>query len=118
VKIFRKPKSKFYWYDFTIRGRRYRWSTQETKAECGEGGDLRLAEVIDGTASKSKVFQKSGAAFYERDYSVSRSFCDTLPGPLDLGFGSFHNGLPKNCPLGEGYFFGRLEACKRRLGFE
>ena len=24
VKLFKKPKSKFYWYDFTVRGRRYR----------------------------------------------------------------------------------------------
>jgi hypothetical protein len=31
VKLFRKPKSKFYWYDFTVCGRRYRASTQETK---------------------------------------------------------------------------------------
>ena len=32
VKLFRKPNSKFYWYDFTVRGRRYRASTQETKS--------------------------------------------------------------------------------------
>jgi hypothetical protein len=32
VKLYKKPKSKFYWYDFTIRGRRYRASTQETKS--------------------------------------------------------------------------------------
>ena len=32
VKLFKKPKSKFYWYDFTVRGRRYRASTQETKS--------------------------------------------------------------------------------------
>jgi hypothetical protein len=31
VKLFRKAKSKFYWYDFTVRGHRYRGSTQETK---------------------------------------------------------------------------------------
>jgi YHS domain-containing protein len=30
VKLFKKPNSKFYWYDFTVRGRRYRGSTQET----------------------------------------------------------------------------------------
>jgi hypothetical protein len=32
VKLFKKPKSKFYWYDFKVRGRRYRASTQETKS--------------------------------------------------------------------------------------
>jgi hypothetical protein len=32
VKLFGKPNSKFYWYDFTVRGRRYRGSTQETKS--------------------------------------------------------------------------------------
>ena len=32
MKLFKKPKSKFYWYDFTVRGRRYRASTQETKS--------------------------------------------------------------------------------------
>ena len=24
VKLFRKPNSRFYWYDFTVRGHRYR----------------------------------------------------------------------------------------------
>ena len=32
VKLFKKPKSKFYWYDFTVRGRRCRGSTHETKS--------------------------------------------------------------------------------------
>ena len=32
VKLFRKPKLKFYWYNFTVRGRRYRGSTLETKS--------------------------------------------------------------------------------------
>jgi len=50
VKIFRKPKSKFYWYDFTIRGRRYRGSTHETKAvRAMKAASLKLAEVIEGT---------------------------------------------------------------------
>jgi hypothetical protein len=30
VKLFRKNKSKYYWYDFTVRGERYRASTKET----------------------------------------------------------------------------------------
>ena len=32
VKLFKKAKSKFYWFDFTVRGQRYRGSTGETKA--------------------------------------------------------------------------------------
>ena len=28
MKLLKKPKSKFYWYDFTVRGRRYRASTR------------------------------------------------------------------------------------------
>ena len=50
MKLFRKPKSKFYWYDFTVRGRRYRGSTQETKAvRASKVAGLKLAEVIEGT---------------------------------------------------------------------
>ena len=50
MKLFRKPKSKFYWYDFTVRGRRYRGSTQESKAtRATKAASLRLAEVIEGT---------------------------------------------------------------------
>jgi site-specific recombinase XerD len=50
VKLFRKPKSKYYWYDFTVRGRRYRGSTQETKAtRATKVASLKLAEVMEGT---------------------------------------------------------------------
>jgi len=50
VKLFRKPKSKFYWYDFTVRGQRYRGSTQETKAtRATKAASLKLAAVMEGT---------------------------------------------------------------------
>jgi len=50
VKLFRKPNSKFYWYDFTVRGRRYRGSTQETRsARAAKAASLKLASVIEGT---------------------------------------------------------------------
>jgi len=50
VKLFKKPKSKFYWYDFTVRGRRYRASTQETKSvRALQVASLRLASVMEGT---------------------------------------------------------------------
>ena len=48
MKLFKKPKSKFYWYDFTVRGRRYRASTQETKsARAQQIASLKLASVME-----------------------------------------------------------------------
>ncbi len=50
MKLFRKAKSRFYWYDFTVRGQRYRGSTQETKAvRASKVAGLKLAQVVEGT---------------------------------------------------------------------
>jgi integrase len=50
VKLFRKPGSRFLWYDFTARGERFRASTQETNlARAGKVASLRLADVLRGT---------------------------------------------------------------------
>jgi len=50
VKLFTKPKSKFYWYDFLVRGHRYRGSTQETKsARAIKIASLRLASIMEST---------------------------------------------------------------------
>ena len=50
MKLFRKRKSKFYWYDFTVRGHRYRGSTQETKSvRALQAASLKLASVIQNT---------------------------------------------------------------------
>ena len=50
MKLFRKPNSKFYWYDFTVRGRRYRASTEETKSvRALKIASLKLASVIENT---------------------------------------------------------------------
>jgi hypothetical protein len=50
VKLFKKPKSKFYWYDFTVRGHRYRESTQETKSvKALKIASLKLASTIENT---------------------------------------------------------------------
>jgi len=46
VKLFKKPKSKFYWYDFTVRGRRYRASAHETKS-------VRALQIVSLTANNS-----------------------------------------------------------------
>src|ERR1700683_4378989 len=50
VKLFKKAKSKFYWYDFTVRGQRYRGSTNETKAARAEKvAGLKLGHVVENT---------------------------------------------------------------------
>jgi len=50
VKLFKKPKSRFYWYDFTVRGRRYRGSTQEMKSvRAVKVASLKLASVMENT---------------------------------------------------------------------
>ena len=48
MKLFTKPNSKFYWYDFTVRGFRYRGSTQETKSvRALQVASLKLASVLE-----------------------------------------------------------------------
>ena len=50
MKLIKKPKSKFYWYDFTVRGRRYRASTQETRSvKALTIASLKLASIIENT---------------------------------------------------------------------
>ena len=50
MKLFKKPKSKFYWFDFMVRGRRYRGSTQETKSvRAVQVASLKLASAIEDT---------------------------------------------------------------------
>lgn len=50
VEPFRKNKSKYYWYDFTARGERYRGSTQETnETRAQKAAALKLAATIKGS---------------------------------------------------------------------
>ena len=50
VKLFKKPKSKFCWYDFTVRSKRYRGSTQEKKAaRAGKIAGLKLVAALQGS---------------------------------------------------------------------
>jgi hypothetical protein len=50
VKLFKKPKSKFYWYDFTVQGHRYGGSTHETRSvRALKTASLKLASVIENT---------------------------------------------------------------------
>jgi hypothetical protein len=46
VKLFKK--SRFYWYDFTVRGQRYRGSTSETKAvRAPKVASMKLAQALE-----------------------------------------------------------------------
>ena len=50
VKLFRKSKSKYYWYDFTVRDERYRGSTKETnETRAQKAASLKLAAAIKGS---------------------------------------------------------------------
>jgi hypothetical protein len=50
AKLFKKHNSKFYWYDFTVRGFRYRGSTQETKSvRALQVASLKLASAMENT---------------------------------------------------------------------
>ena len=56
MKLFLKRKSKFWWYDFTVRGERFRGSTKETNRPRAEGiAALKLAAVVkEGDPLKGK----------------------------------------------------------------
>src|SRR5215472_3935734 len=48
VELLRKENSKFYWYDFTVRGQRYRGSTKETNiTRAGKIAALKLTQAIE-----------------------------------------------------------------------
>ena len=50
MELFRKNKSKYYWYDFTVRGERYRGSTKETnETRAQKAAALKLADAIKGS---------------------------------------------------------------------
>lgn len=49
MELLRKKKSKFYWYDFTVGGRRYRGSTKESnRNRAGSIAAIKLAQAIEG----------------------------------------------------------------------
>ena len=48
MELFEKKNSKFYWYDFTVRGQRYRGSTkQTTRVKAEKVAALKLAEAME-----------------------------------------------------------------------
>lgn len=59
--LFKKSKSKFYWYDFTVRGCRYRGSTQETKAvRAVQVASLKQALIMENTEAKAQPSSGNG----------------------------------------------------------
>lgn len=48
MELFEKKNSKFYWYDFTVRGKRYRGSTKQTlRVRAEKVAALKLAEAME-----------------------------------------------------------------------
>jgi integrase len=49
VELYKTEKSKFYWFDFKIAGKRYRGSTKETNRARAEAiAALKLSQVVEG----------------------------------------------------------------------
>jgi integrase len=69
VELFRKDKSKFWWYDFTARGKRYRGSTGETnKRRASKVAALKFAAACedgDPLPKKSPTLKQAAARFLE-----------------------------------------------------
>jgi integrase len=50
VELYRKKDSQFWWFDFKVRGKRYRGSTKETNIKRAEKvAALKLSQAIEGT---------------------------------------------------------------------
>jgi integrase len=69
VKLFRKRNSKFFWYDFAVRGERYRDSTQETKeTRASKVAGLKLAKALEGIDPldrKTPILREFSPRFFE-----------------------------------------------------
>ena len=67
MKLFKKSKSRFYWFDFTVRGRRYRGSTGETKAvRATKVSSMKLVQALehgDLIPTKSRVLAEFSQRF-------------------------------------------------------
>jgi hypothetical protein len=56
VELFKKNDSRFYWYDFKWRGKRYRRSTKETnKKRAGKIAALRLSQAMGGGGLSARM---------------------------------------------------------------
>ena len=67
MELFRKIDSRFYWYDFKVRGKRYRGSTKETnKKKAGRIGALRLSQALGNAGlldQKAPTLQEFSSQF-------------------------------------------------------
>ena len=56
MELLKKKNSKFYWYDFTVRGERYRGSTKETNiTRAGKIAALKLTQAIEAMARQPEA---------------------------------------------------------------
>jgi hypothetical protein len=69
VELFKKESSKYWWYDFTVRGQRYRGSTEETNENRAKKiASLKLAAVLEGSdplLKKAPVLRDFSQRFLE-----------------------------------------------------
>jgi len=69
VELLKKKDSIFYWYDFTVRGQRYRGSTKETNAaRASKIAGLKLAAALEGSNPldrKSPTLREYSSKFLE-----------------------------------------------------
>src|SRR5579859_3674709 len=101
VELFRKNKSKYYWYDFTVRGERYRGSTKETnETRAQKAAALKLAAAIKGSDPLDRRHERNqhrrpqrprrdgNAGSVER--IVRTRHCSDYAAPLTSRFASLH----------------------------
>lgn len=49
MELLKKKDSKYYWYDFTVAGCRYRGSTKESNEKrAGSIAAIKLAQIVEG----------------------------------------------------------------------
>ena len=69
VRLFKKKNSKFFWYDFTVRGERYRGSTEETNEKrASKIAGLKLARAMEGSDPldrKAPTLREHSTKFFE-----------------------------------------------------
>ena len=69
MELLKKKDSKFYWYDFTVRGKRFRGSTKETNAaRAGKIAGLKLTAALEGRDPldrKSPTLREFSSRFLE-----------------------------------------------------
>lgn len=78
VEIFLKPKSKYFWYDLTVRGGRFRGSTKErNETRAQKIAALKLAAAIKDATREHPVAEALAAQIRER--------CDAMRNRFRIG---------------------------------